>query len=369
MSGNSFGKIFQITTFGESHGPALGVVVDGCPAGLTIDVDKIAFELSRRRPGQSKVVSQRVEDEEFEILSGVFEGQTTGSPIAIVVRNKDARSKDYDAIKDVFRPGHADYSYMAKYGLRDYRGGGRASARETIGRVIGGAIAKQILSTRSISIRAGVVQVGNLHVEKYVWQEVERNELRCVDPDIVSQMQELLNKVRNEKDSVGGIVEVQAQNVPAGLGEPVFDKLDALIAGALMSIPAVKGVEIGAGFEVAKQRGSQVNDLMTSNGFLTNNHGGILGGISSGAPIIAKVAFKPTPSLPKAQKTVNLNFDATEVTTLGRHDPCVAIRAVPIVEAMLALVLVDCLLIDEAALSLREGFSPLVRKQYGLANE
>jgi len=341
MAGNTFGKLFRVSTFGESHGKAVGVVIDGCPAGLKIDEEKIAAELRRRKPGQSAIVSPRGEKDEYEILSGVFEGRTTGTPIMALVWNEDVKSQDYSAIKDVFRPGHADFTYFAKYGHRDYRGGGRASARETIGRVIAGAVAKQLLETAGVSFRAGVVQVGKVKAENYVWEQVEQNIVRSVDPHKLDAMIEEIESARKDGDSVGGVVEVQALGVPPGLGEPVFDKLDAAIAGALMSIPAVKGVEIGAGFSAAALRGSEMQDEMRRDGFSSNNQGGTLGGISSGAPIVARMAVKPPSSIPRAMKTVDTNMQETTVSTTGRHDPCVAIRAVPIAEAMLALVVAD----------------------------
>mgnify|MGYP000709284871 CR=1 FL=1 len=349
MPGNTFGTLFRITTFGESHGRALGVIIDGCPAGLDIDTRAIQFELDRRRPGQSRLVSPRREDDEFEIYSGVFEAKTTGMPIMALVVNEDAKSKDYEAIKNLFRPGHADFTYFAKYGFRDYRGGGRASARETIGRVIGGAIAKQLLATINVTFRGGVTQVGHVHAKKYLWEQVESNEVRSVDPDVVAKMTGEIESARKNRDSVGGIVEVQAVGVPPGWGEPVFGKLDAVIAGAMMSIPAAKGIEIGAGFQVVSGKGSETNDEFYPDGFHKNDHGGILGGISSGAPIVVKIAIKPTSSIPKEQNTINSNFEECLISTKGRHDPCVAIRAVPIAEAMLALVLADFYLQDSVA--------------------
>lgn len=369
MAGNSFGTLFKITTFGESHGPALGVVIDGCPAGLKLDLENIRRELARRRPGQSKLVTQRQETEEFEILSGVFEEFTTGTPLTVVVRNVDAKSKDYDEIKDLFRPGHADFTYFAKYGVRDHRGGGRSSARETVGRVIAGAIAKQLLATAGIEIRGGVLQIGKVRGVHYDWAQVEQNELRALDPKVLPAMLAELDAARKERDSVGAIVEVQALNVSAGLGEPVFDKLDAVLASALMSIPAVKGVEIGSGFASAAARGSENNDPMLPEGFLKNDHGGILGGISSGAPIVARIALKPTSSLPQEQLTINTGFAAEKIVTKGRHDPCVGIRAVPIAEAMLALVLADFWLQQLASVKAREGFSELPQIEYGLARK
>lgn len=369
MAGNSFGTLFRVTTFGESHGVALGVIIDGCPAGLLLDEELIRRELARRRPGQSALVSPRRESEDFEILSGLFEGRTTGMPLSIMVRNEDTRSKDYAAIKDVFRPGHADFSYFAKYGHRDYRGGGRSSARETVGRVIAGAVAKQLLACAGMSFRGGVIQIADVKAESYDWESAEINPVRCVDPGKCAAMEAAIDQARKAKDSVGGVVEVQALHVPIGLGEPVFAKLDALIAGAMMSIPAVKGVEIGAGFRAVSMRGSEMNDEFFPEGFHSNNHGGILGGISSGAPIVVRLALKPTSSLPKEQKTIDTEMQATTVTTLGRHDPCVAIRAVPIAEAMLALVLVDCWLQQLAATGAQASFCSVKNISYGLAEK
>lgn len=365
MSGNTFGTLFQATTFGESHGAALGVVIGGCPAGLALDQSLIRRELARRRPGQSKLVSPRKESDEFEILSGLFEGVTTGSPIAMLVRNQDVKSKDYSAIKDLFRPGHADFTYYAKYGVRDYRGGGRSSARETVGRVLAGAVARQILQSAAVSIYGGVIQVGNVIAKKRDWASVESNDLRSTDPDVVEAMRAEIERARKDRDSVGGIVEICASGVPIGLGEPVFAKLDAALAGAMMSIPAVKGVEIGAGFSAAEKRGSQINDQMSPGGFLKNDHGGILGGISSGAPIVMRLAIKPTSSIPQELDTIDTDFKARKISTLGRHDPCVALRAVPIAEAMLALVLVDFWLIQAGANGVREHFSPHTPVSYG----
>jgi chorismate synthase len=366
LNKSSFGNIFRITTFGESHGSALGVVIDGCPAGFLLDLNAIEKELERRRPGQSKLVTPRKELDQFEILSGVFEGKTTGAPIMAVVYNNDVKSKDYESIKDLFRPGHADFTYFAKYGHRDYRGGGRSSARETIGRVIAGAIAKQLLATIDVSFRGGVIQVGSIKANNYQWDAVENNIVRSVDPGAVAAMTEEIESARKARDSVGGIVEVQALNVPVGLGEPIFAKLDALIAGALMSIPAVKGVEIGTGFGSASMRGSEMNDRMYPDGFSSNNHGGILGGLSSGAPIVARIVVKPTSSIPQDLDTIDSSFSPQKISTKGRHDPCVAIRAVPIAEAMLALVLVDCWLSDLASRGLRSHFSASTPIKYGL---
>lgn len=345
---NTFGSLYRFTTFGESHGKALGVIIDGCPAGLELDMSFIQSELNRRRPGQSKLVTPRKEKDEFEILSGVFEGKTTGCPIMAIIYNSDVKSKDYSEIKDLFRPGHADFTYFAKYGHRDYRGGGRSSARETAARVIAGAIAKQILGIHGVSIYGGVTQVGEVVAKKYDWTQVEKNDLRSVDPDVIKEMEAEIEKARKDRDSVGGKVEIRADAVPIGLGEPIFARLDALIAGAMMSIPAVKGVEIGAGFSACSMRGSQMNDEMRASGFLSNNHGGTLGGISSGAPIVVSIAIKPTSSIPQDKKTVDVNLKEQTISTKGRHDPCVALRAVPIAESMLAVVLLDFLMQDLA---------------------
>lgn len=347
MTGNTFGTLFRVSTFGESHGPALGVVIDGCPAGLELNLEAIEEDLARRRPGQSKLVTPRKEKDEFEILSGLFEGKTTGTPLTFVIRNQDVKSKDYSSIKDLFRPGHADYGYFAKYGHRDYRGGGRSSARETAARVIAGAVAKQLLP--GVLIRGAVVQVADVCAKKRIWEEVEKNDLRSPDPDVIDAMRTAIERARKERDSVGGIVEVEAVNVPVGLGEPLFGKLDAVLAWALMSIPAVKGVEIGSGFQSAELRGSEMNDQITPEGFRSNHHGGILGGITSGTPIVARMALKPTSSIPQDLDTIDTSFQAQKISTKGRHDPCVALRAVPIAEAMVACVLVDFWLQDLAA--------------------
>lgn len=346
INGNTFGNTFRITTFGESHGSALGVVIDGCPSQLEIDLEQIQGELDRRKPGQSKIVSPRKEADEFEILSGVFEGKTTGTPLAAIFRNGDVKSKDYGDIKELFRPGHADYSYFKKYEHRDYRGGGRSSARETIARVFAGSIAKQILSKWGVSIQGGLVQVGTVKARRYDWTSVESTIVRTVDPDMAEEMIAEIEAARKDRDSVGGVLELKAEGVPPGLGEPVFSKLSAAIGAAMFSIPAVKGVEIGDGFSLCGMRGSESNDEMNSQGFLSNHHGGVLGGLSSGAPIVIKIGIKPTSSLPKPQRTLNVQGEETEVVTKGRHDPCVAIRAVPIAEAMLALILVDFLIQD-----------------------
>ncbi|RMD70220.1 MAG: chorismate synthase [Gammaproteobacteria bacterium] len=344
MSGNTFGKLFAITTFGESHGPALGCVVDGCPPGLPLSEADIQRDLDRRRPGQSRYTTQRREPDRVRILSGVFEGKTTGTPIGLLIENTDQRSRDYAAIKDVFRPGHADYTYQQKYGFRDYRGGGRASARETAMRVAAGAIAKKYLALHGMAIRGFLAQIGPIAAEVLDWEAVEENPFFFPDPEKVPAIEALIEALRREGDSIGAKVTVVAEGVPPGLGEPVFDKLDAEIAHALMSINAVKGVEIGAGFASVLQKGSEHRDEMTPQGFLSNNAGGILGGISTGQDIVASMALKPTSSILKPGRSIDAAGQPVEVVTKGRHDPCVGIRAVPIAEAMLAIVLMDHLL-------------------------
>jgi chorismate synthase len=342
MSGNTFGKLFTVTTFGESHGPALGAIVDGCPPGLELSEADLQRDLDRRRPGQSKYTTQRQEPDAVRILSGVFEGRTTGTPIGLVIDNVDQRSRDYSKIKDVFRPAHADYTYFRKYGHRDYRGGGRASARETAMRVAAGAIARKYLAERfGVRIRGYLAQIGPIRAQRIDWDEIDRNPFFCPDGARVDEIAALIDRLRKEGDSIGARIDVVATGVPAGLGEPVFDKLDADIAAALMSINAVKGVEIGAGFASVEQRGTEHRDELTPEGFLSNNAGGILGGISSGQDIVASIALKPTSSLRLPARSLNEAGEAVEVVTTGRHDPCVGIRATPIAEAMLALVLID----------------------------
>jgi len=348
---NTFGKIFKITSFGESHGKAIGVVIDGCPAGLEISEDEIQKELDKRRPGQSDLTTQRQEKDQIEILSGIFEGKTLGTPIAMVVRNKDMKSKDYENIKNLYRPGHADYTYEAKYGIRDYRGGGRASARETIARVAAGAIAKKLLQSVGIEIVGYVSQVGDEKISKIDENEIENNLLRCPDKDLVERMSNIIKQAKADGDSIGGVVEVVAHGVPAGLGEPVFDKLSADLAKAIMSIPAVKGFEIGDGFACAQKYGSENNDELTSeNGNIktkTNHAGGIVGGISNGEDIVIRFALKPASSISKEQETIDKEGNKQKIKIEGRHDPCICPRAVPIGEAMLALVLVDHYLLSE----------------------
>ncbi len=353
MSYNTFGKLFRFTTWGESHGPAIGCVVDGCPPKIPLHEDDIQALLERRRPGKSKHTSRRAEPDTVEILSGVFEGKTTGHPISLLIKNQDMRPGDYDDIKDKFRPGHADFTYDAKYGIRDYRGGGRASARETACRVAASAIARKILGD-AVLIRACVVQIGPMTIDRnnFDWATVEKNPVFCPDAAAVRPWEEALIKIRKAGDSFGGIVEVVAEGVPVGLGAPHYAKLDQDIASALMSIPAAKGVEIGAGFEASSLKGSENADeiRMGNDGprFLSNNAGGTLGGISTGQPIIARVAIKPPSSILVPQKTIDTKGRETEIVTRGRHDPCVAIRAVPVVEAMMANVLADHLLLHRA---------------------
>jgi chorismate synthase len=342
MSGNTFGKLFSITTFGESHGKALGCVVDGCPPGLELSEADIQPDLDRRRPGKTRYTTQRREEDRVEILSGVFEGKTTGTPIGLIVHNTDARPKDYSKIMDRFRPGHADYVYQQKYGIRDYRGGGRASARETTMRVAAGAIAKKYLQLRyGTTVRGYLAELGPIKAEQLDWDEVERNPFFCPDAGKVKEMESYIDKLRKDGDSIGARINVVASGVAVGLGEPVFDKLDAEIARALISINAVKGVEIGTGFASIGQRGSEHRDEMTPNGFLSNDAGGILGGISTGQDIVASIALKPTSSIRVPGRTVTVNDDQTDIVTTGRHDPCVGIRATPIAEAMLAIVIMD----------------------------
>ena len=345
MSGNTFGKSFTVTTFGESHGPALGAIVDGCPPGLELDVADLNRDLARRRPGTSRHVTQRREPDEARILSGVFEGVTTGTSIGLLIENQDARSRDYEAIKALFRPGHADYTYQQKYGRRDYRGGGRSSARETTMRVAAGAIARKYLKQEcGIKIHGYLAQLGPLPLDLIAVESVDDNPFFCADPSRVSELEAFMDALRRDGDSVGARVNVFATGVPPGLGEPVFDKLDAELAAAMMSINAAKGVEIGDGFDVVTQRGTEHRDALTPDGFASNHAGGVLGGISSGQDIRVSVAIKPTSSIRIPGPTIDVAGESAEIRTLGRHDPCVGIRAVPIAEAMLALVLMDHLL-------------------------
>lgn len=353
--GNTFGNLFRIHTYGESHGPALGVIIDGCPAGLSIDTDFIQAELDRRKPGQSKITTQRKEADEFEILSGVFEGVSTGTPISILIRNQDQKSKDYSHIADKFRPSHADYTFHTKFGVRDYRGGGRSSARETVARVAAGAIAKLLLKEHGITTRSYVSQVGGLKLEK-TYQELdltktEDNIVRCPDPHMAEEMIELIDQTRKNRDTIGGIITGVIQGTPAGLGEPVFDKLHAELGKAMLSINAVKGFEYGSGFEGVKLNGSEHNDAFyEEDGVVktrTNHSGGVQGGISNGQDIYFNVAFKPVATIMKDQESINTEGESVTVSGKGRHDPCVVPRAVPIVDAMAALVIADYLLISK----------------------
>jgi len=342
MSGNTLGTLFCVTNFGESHGPAIGCVVDGCPPGLSLSEQDIQVELDRRRPGTSRHVTQRQEADQVEILSGIFEGKTTGTPIALLIRNVDARSKDYSAISDTFRPGHADYAYFKKYGFRDPRGGGRSSARLTAPTVAAGAIAKKWLSEQyGITVRGYMSQLGPIPMPFKGWEYVPNNPFFSADPDIVPQLESYMDQLRRDGDSAGARIEVVAEGMAAGWGEPLYDRLDADIAHAMMGINAVKGVEIGAGFHSIVQRGSEHGDEITPDGFLTNNAGGILGGISTGQPITVSLAIKPTSSIRIERRSVDRAGNPVSVKTLGRHDPCVGIRATPIAESLLALILAD----------------------------
>ena len=349
MSGNSFGKSFVVTTFGESHGLALGCVVDGCPPGMELSEADIQFDLDRRRPGRNKHTTQRNEPDQVKILSGVFEGKTTGTPIGLLIENTDQRSKDYGDIKDKFRPGHADYTYHQKYGIRDYRGGGRSSARETAMRVAAGAIARKYLKERAgIEITGFLSQLGTIGLAATDLSIVNDNAFFCADPGKLDELDAFMTELREEGDSIGAKISVLVRNMPVGLGEPVFDKLEADLAHGLMSINAVKGVEVGAGFAAVEQRGSQHRDEMSPDGFNKNDAGGTLGGISSGQDLLTSIALKPTSSISKAGKTVDKSGAATEIVTKGRHDPCVGLRATPIAEAMVALVLIDHFLLHRA---------------------
>ena len=342
MSGNSFGLLYCVTSFGESHGPAYGGVVDGCPPGLALSAEDIQVELDRRKPGSSRHVTQRRESDKVEILSGVYEGRTTGTAIGFLVRNEDQRPKDYAAIAEKFRPGHADYTYLQKYGVRDARGGGRASARETVVRVAAGAIAKKWLRERyGVEVRGYLAQLGSRKIEFVSWQDVQGNPFFAPNAALVPQLEKFMDGLRDSGDSCGARVNVVASGVPAGWGEPVYGRLDADIAAAMMSINAVKGVEIGAGFRSIEQKGSEHGDEMTPQGFLSNNNGGVLGGISSGQDVTVSIALKPTSSIRLPRRTIDTRGRATTVETTGRHDPCVGIRATPIAEAMLACVLMD----------------------------
>ena len=358
--GSTYGKAFRVTTWGESHGPALGAVVDGCPAGLEISEDLIQRELNRRRVGQSKVTSPRDEKDRVQILSGVFEGYTTGAPISLITYNADADSSKYDVIRELYRPGHADYTYSMKYGRRDHRGGGRSSARETWGRVAAGAIARELLATVGVDVYAFTTQIGEIEARDFQRDVIEQNLVRCADPEAAEQMVAAIEQVKAEKDSLGGVVEARADGVPPGLGEPTAEKLDALIGHAMLSIPATKGVEIGQGFAAVSMRGSQHNDhfYVDEQGRVrtrTNNAGGTLGGISTGETIVVRVAIKPTSSISQDQETVDLWGNSRTILVEGRHDPCVVPRAVPVVEAMLRLVLADLLLLNRMSRAVWEA--------------
>jgi chorismate synthase len=361
MSGNTFGKIFSVTGFGESHGAALGCIVDGCPPGLELSEADLQIDLDRRKPGQSRHTTQRREGDQVRILSGVFEGRTTGTPIGLLIENTDQRSKDYSEIMDRFRPGHADYTYQQKYGFRDYRGGGRSSARETAMRVAAGAIAKKYLKNRyAIEIKGYLSQIGPIAIETIDWDVVESNPFFCPDASKVPELEAYMDALRKEGNSIGARVNVVATGVPPGWGEPIFDRLDADIAHALMSINAVKGVEIGAGFACVEQKGTEHRDEITPDGFLSNHAGGVLGGISSGQAIVASIALKPTSSMRLPGRSVNVRGEPVEVVTKGRHDPCVGIRATPIAEAMLAIVLMDHMLRHRAQNMDVESATPVI---------
>ena len=344
MAGNTFGKAFRVTTWGESHGPALGAVIDGCPPGMELEISDIQKDLEKRRPGKGGSASPRKEPDQVDILSGIFEGLTTGTPISLIIYNKDARSKAYDHLQNIFRPGHGDLTYLKKYGIRDHRGGGRASARETVARVAAGAIARKILKEEDITVNAYTVAMGEISTSKREMGDIPKNRLCCPDLEAAEQMEELIESVKKKGDSLGGIVEIKVSGCPAGLGEPVFDKLDAAFAQALMSIGAVKGVEIGAGFEAAGFLGSENNDALTLQGYRSNNSGGILAGISNGDNIIARVAVKPIPSISIEQDTINLDNEPVKIKVGGRHDISAIPRIVPVCEAMVCLTLADHLL-------------------------
>ncbi|EPJ49018.1 MAG: chorismate synthase [Osedax symbiont Rs1] len=350
MSGNSFGKLFSVSSFGESHGPALGCIIDGCPPGVELSAEDLQIDLDRRKPGTSRHTTQRREADQVEILSGVFEGKTTGTPIGLLIRNTDQRSKDYGNIKDSFRPAHADYVYTHKYGFRDYRGGGRASARETAMRVAAGAVAKKFLATKGVSIRGYLSQLGPIKIDpaNFSWETIAQNPFFSPDANVVEEMEAYMDALRKEGNSIGAKITVHAMGMPVGLGEPIFDRIDAEIAHALMSINAVKGVEIGDGFAVIEQKGTEHRDEITASGFLSNHCGGVLGGITTGQDLIAHIALKPTSSLRLPGKSVDVEGNEVEVITKGRHDPCVGIRATPIAEAMLAIVIMDHFLRDRA---------------------
>ncbi len=355
MSSNSFGRIFRVTSFGESHGAGIGVVVDGVPPLLRLDLAALQAELDRRRPGQSRVSTARGETDQVEVLSGLLEGRTTGAPLTLFVRNRDTRPEDYEALRETFRPGHADYSWYRKYGLRDHLGGGRASGRETIARVAAGAVARQILARHGVSIVGHVVAVGDLRAERYLPETIERNPVRCADPAAALAMEQLILQVKAEGDSIGGVVEVRCHGVPEGLGDPVFGKLDALLGAAMLSIGAVKGVEFGDGFDLARRRGSAAHDAIRPDGLAGSRAGGILGGVSAGGELLLRLAVKPAASIALEQDSVTLDGRPHKVSVLGRHDPCIAPRLVPVAEAMAALVLLDTLMLQ---IALRQVLPP-----------
>jgi chorismate synthase len=345
---SSFGTLFRVTTFGESHGPAVGVVVDGMPPGIAVAAADVQRELDRRRPGQSTLTSQRQEADRVEILSGLFEGVTLGTPIAMLVRNTDARAEDYEALRDVFRPGHADYAYQQKHGVRDHRGGGRSSGRETAGRVAAGALARLALATAGVSIVGGTIQVGTVKAVRRDWDAVEKNPVRCPDAGAATKMARVIEAAREAKDSVGGVVEVVARGVPAGWGDPTMAKLDALLGAAMLSIPATKGVEIGEGFALAARHGSETNDVLEGGRYRTNFAGGIAGGISNGADVVVRVAVRPASSIGRPQVAATKAGGTTTITIEGRHDPCICPRVVPVAEAMMAVTLMDAWLRQRA---------------------
>ncbi len=366
MAGNTFGRLFAVTSFGESHGPALGCVVDGCPPGLALTEADLQTDVERRRSGTSQFTSQRHEPDTVRILSGVFEGRTTGTPIGLLVENQDQRSRDYEKIKDRFRPGHADYAYQQKYGIRDYRGGGRSSARETVMRVAAGAIARKYLRERlGVRIHGYLAQMGTLVLEPKSPASAYDNPFFCPDPGRIAELEEYIWQLRSDGDSIGARVTVIATGVPPGLGEPVFERLDADLASAMMGINAVKGVEIGAGFRAVEQRGSAHRDELTPSGFKSNHAGGVLGGISSGQDIVVSIALKPTSSITVPGDTIDVDGNATQIATTGRHDPCVGIRATPIAEAMLALVLMDHYLRHRAQCADVVGTTPIITARAG----
>ena len=350
MSGSTYGKIFTVSTFGESHGGAVGVVVDGVTPGIALCEADIQYDLDRRRPGQSSITTARAETDTVKIMSGIFEGKTTGTPLMMLIMNSDARSCDYDNIKELFRPGHADYTYNKKYGIRDHRGSGRASGRETAGRVAAGAVAKKLLAAKGIKITAHTLVIGNLKCEKYEPDFIEKNPVRACDSSVAAAMEQRILEAKSEGNSIGGIVECRVSGVPAGIGEPVFDKLDAELAKVIISIGGIKGIEFGAGFAAAAMTGRQHNDAMSPAGFITNNAGGIIGGISTGAEIVFRAVVKPTSSISMEQDTIDINGNAVICATKGRHDPCLCPRIVPVVESMTAIVLID-LIKQQAALN------------------